>query len=345
MPVTATLTGVAGLSLAGVAPLIGFVSKESLFQGFASASVLPGAGPVTAGLAVTASALTFAYGVRLFYGAFAGPTTQRELYEPSWLFLAPAGIAALATAVLGPGVVILNPLMRRAILDVEPWVTPPSFQLWHGLSPELLLSAVTIAFGSTLFLARDRVDRMLQRLPDDRGARRFEDLTAVLLKLGTVVGRSAHSRSVRTFLARPLAGLVLLAAVGLGVATGLPGAYPPSRALDWGVLVLLVAAVSAVVLMRSTLGAVAALGVVGLLVTTWFVTAGAPDVALTLLLVEILTAVVAAFALRGQPSRFPPVRRAGALAAGVLAGLVGLAAAAGTFALTGRRDLSAAGEY
>ncbi|MBX6749390.1 MAG: NADH-quinone oxidoreductase subunit L, partial [Micromonosporaceae bacterium] len=85
----------------------------------------------------------------------------------------------------------------------------------------------------------------------------------------------------------------------------------------------------------------------------------APDVALTLLLVEILTAVVAALALRGLPSRLTPVRRSGepgrrswapghrseALRAGVLAGLAGLAAAAGTFALTGRRDLSTAGEY
>jgi multicomponent Na+:H+ antiporter subunit A len=345
MPVTATLTGLAGLSLAGVAPLIGFVSKESLFEGFASATLFPGAGTIAAALAVTASALTFAYGVRLFYGAFAGPTMQRELYEPSWLFLGPAGVAALATAALGPGVSSLNPLMRRAIVDVEPWGTPPSFSLWHGPSPELLLSGVTIALGSTLFLARDRVDRLLKRLPEDRGALRFEKLIATLIRLGAAIGRPDHSRSVRAFLARPLAGLVLLAAAGLGVATGLPGAYPPSGALDWGVLVLLVAAVSAVVSMRSTLGSVVALGVVGMLVTTWFITAGAPDVALTLLLVEILTAVVAAFALRGLPSRFPSVRRAGVLTAGGLAGLVGIAAGAGTFALTGRRDLSAAGDY
>jgi multicomponent Na+:H+ antiporter subunit A len=345
MPVTATLTGLAGLSLAGVAPMIGFVSKESLFQGFASATVFPGAGAAAAALAVLASALTFAYGVRLLYGAFAGPTMQRTLYEPSWLFLAPAAIAAVASAALGPGVVVLNPLMRRAIRDVEPWGTPPSFHLWHGFSPELVLSGVTLALGSALFLARGRVDRILRRLPEDRGAQRFEAFYSALVRLGTAVGRPDHRPSTWPYLARPVAGLVLLAATGLGVATGLPAAYPRSRPLDWGLVVLLVAAVSGVLLMRTTLGSVAALGTVGLLVTTWFITAGAPDVALTLLLVEILTAVVAAFALRGLPARLAPVHRSGALSAAGLAGLAGLAAAAGTFALTGRRDPSAAGEY
>lgn len=345
MPVTATLTGVAGLSLAGVAPLIGFVSKESLFQGFASATNFPGAGPITAALAVAASALTFAYGVRIFSGAFTGPTMQGDLYEPSWLFLAPAAVAAAASVVLGPAVVVLNPLIRRAMFDVEPWGQPPHFQLWHGLSPELLLSAITIAAGLALFVARNRVDRVLQRFPDDRGALRFEQVYSALTRFGAALGRPDHSRSMWTFLSRPFVALVLLAAVGLAVSPALPGGGPTPSGLDWGILALLVAAVSVVVLMRSTLGAVVALGTVGLLMTVWFVAAGAPDVALTLLLVEILTAVVAAFALRGLPTRFAPVHPSRTVATGALAGLVGIAAAAGTFALTGHRDLSRAGEF
>jgi multicomponent Na+:H+ antiporter subunit A len=55
--------------------------------------------------------------------------------------------------------------------------------------------------------------------------------------------------------------------------------------------------------------------------------------------------VIAAFALRGLPAQFPPSRLGGVLAAGVLAGLVGLAAAAGTLALTGKRDPSAVGGF
>ncbi|MDG9702829.1 hydrogen gas-evolving membrane-bound hydrogenase subunit E [Streptomyces sp. DH37] len=344
MPVTATMAGLAGLSMAGVPPLIGFVSKESLFQGFVSADVFPGAGVVAGALAVTASVLTFAYGMRIFYGAFAGPLRQR-LHEPSWAFVAPAAVAAAAGAVLGPGVEVLDPLMRQAVLDAEPWAVPPYFVFWHGFSPELLLSAVTIVSGLALFSARERVDRMLRRLPRPDGAAVFDRVYSTVLDAGAAVGRPDHSDSAAAFLARPLAGLVALGCAGVFAAGG-PGirAGAPSGALDWGVLVLLAAAVAALVRTGSALAAVALLGAVGLTVAVWFLLAGAPDVALTLLLVEVLTAMAAAFVLSDLSPRFPRPGGGGALAA-ALAGLVGLVAVLGTLALTGRRDLSPAGAY
>ncbi|CAL9589729.1 Na(+)_H(+) antiporter subunit A [Streptomyces sp. enrichment culture] len=344
MPVTATLAGLAGLSMAGVLPMIGFVSKESLFQGFAGADAFPGAGVVAAALAVTASVLTFAYGMRIFYGAFAGPMLQRQLHEPSWAFIAPAAVAAVAGAVLGPAVSVLDPLMRQAVLDAEPWAVPPYFAFWHGLSPELFLSALTIASGLVLFSERDRVDRMLQRLPRPDGAAAFDRVHSAVLGAGAVVGRPDRSDSTAAFLARPAAALVVLGCVGVFAADG-PGirAGAPSDPVDWGVLALLAVAVAALVRTRSALAAVALLGAVGLIVAVWFLLAGAPDVALTLLLVEVLTAMTAAFVLSGLSPRFPRPRRG--VAAAALAGAAGLVAALGTLALTGGRELSPAGAY
>ncbi|MFP8963091.1 hydrogen gas-evolving membrane-bound hydrogenase subunit E [Streptomyces nanhaiensis] len=344
MPVTATLAGLAGLSMAGVLPMIGFVSKESLFQGFAGADVFPGAGVVAAALAVTASALTFAYGMRIFYGAFAGPMLQRQLHEPSWAFIAPAAVAAVAGAVLGPAVSVLDPLMRQAVLNAEPWAVPPYFAFWHGLSPELFLSALTIASGLVLFSERDRVDRMLQRLPRPDGAAAFDRVHSAVLGAGAVVGRPDRSDSTAAYLARPAAALVVLGCVGVFAADG-PGirAGAPSDPVDWGVLALLAMAVAALVRTRSALAAVSLLGAVGLIVALWFLLAGAPDVALTLLLVEVLTAMTAAFVLSDLAPRFPRPRRGAAAAA--LAGAAGLVAALGTLALTGGRELSPAGAY
>ncbi|WP_410535211.1 hydrogen gas-evolving membrane-bound hydrogenase subunit E [Streptomyces sp. KL2] len=344
MPVTATLAGLAGLSMAGVLPMIGFVSKESLFQGFAGADAFPGAGVVAAALAVTASVLTFAYGMRIFYGAFAGPMLQRQLHEPSWAFIAPAAVAAVAGAVLGPAVSVLDPLMRQAVLDAEPWAVPPYFAFWHGLSPELFLSALTIASGLVLFSERDRVDRMLQRLPRPDGAAAFDRVHSAVLGAGAVVGRPDRSDSTAAFLARPAAALVVLGCVGVFAADG-PGirAGAPSDPVDWGVLALLAVAVAALVRTRSALAAVALLGAVGLIVAVWFLLVGAPDVALTLLLVEVLTAMTAAFVLSDLSPRFPRPRRG--VAAAALAGAAGLVAALGTLALTGGRELSPAGTY
>ena len=64
-------------------------------------------------------------------------------------------------------------------------------------------------------------------------------------------------------------------------------------------------------LFAAALVAVALLGVIGFVVSVWFMLAGAPDVALTLLLVEVLTAVVIVLVLRSRPKQFgkEPTRR------------------------------------
>ncbi|MDQ4093651.1 MAG: NADH-quinone oxidoreductase subunit L, partial [Actinomycetota bacterium] len=195
MPVTAALTGLAGLSMAGVPPLIGFISKESLFEGFLDADFAPGAGPVAAVLAVTASALTFAYGTRIFFGAFGGTLRQSNLYEPAPAFLIPVAVSALAGVVLGPGVALLNPVAARAVADIAPSAVPPEFTLWHGLSPELLMSVITIAVGLALYFGRDPVDRRLQRLRVPDGAALFDRGQDAVLRFGAIIGHPDRTDS------------------------------------------------------------------------------------------------------------------------------------------------------
>jgi multicomponent Na+:H+ antiporter subunit A len=345
MPVTATVTALAALSMAGVPPLLGFVSKEYLFQGLLQADFAPWAGPVAGGLAVTASALTFAYGMRIVHGAFGGPLRQPDLYEPSPAFLTPVVVPALAALVLGPGVVWLDPVVTRAASDVVSVGEVPDFSFWHGLSPEVLMSAITIAVGTTLFLRRDRVDRALQRLRLPDGAALFDRAHDAVLATGTAVGRPDRSSALAGHLVRPVAALVVLAAVGTVAVGGLPPRGATDEPLDWPVLALLALAVAGTVATRSALAALGLVGVVGLVVSAWFLLAGAVDVALTLLLVEVLTAVVAVLVLQHLPVR---LRRAGRPRAALAAGLgvaAGVAAAAATLTLTGRRGLSEAGEY
>ncbi len=345
MPWTAAVTGLAALSMAGVPPLLGFVSKEYLFQGFLSADVTPWAGPLAGGAAVVASALTFAYGARIFYGAFGGPTRQPELYEPAPAFLAPAAVAAVTGLVLGPTVAFLDPLVDAATSAALPGAEPPSVYAWHGLSPELAMSAVTIALGLLLFRYRGPVDRALQRLRLPDGAAVFDRVHDALLASGAVVGRPDRSPVLATHLARPLGALVVLGAVGSLALGPLPAATSGGdEPGEWLVVGLLAVAVAAAAVTRSALVLVALVGFAGLLVTVWLLLAGALDVAVTLLLVEVLTAVVLVLVLRGAPVRLPaqgPRRRPTAALALATGGL----AAGGVVALTGRRELSDAGAF
>lgn len=345
MPVTATLTGLAALSMAGVPPLIGFVSKETLFEGFLEADFATWAGPVAATLAVTASALTFAYSMRIFFGAFGGELRQPRLYEPARAFLVPAAIAAVAGLLLGPAVNLLNPLATRTLADLAVEPEPTEFALWHGFNLPLLLSVITIAAGVGLFLARDRVDAGLQRLRVPDGAAVFDRGRAAVLRLGALVGRPDRDPTPAAVLLRPLAALPVLAVVGVVGLGALPEPASTSRLLDWPLLAVLAVSVAGAVATRSVLVAVALLGVAGLVVSLWFLVAGAPDVALTLLLVEVLTTVVAVLVLRGRRGGLGAPERARRFPAAILALGAGAVAGLAVFALTGRRGRSEAGGY
>jgi multicomponent Na+:H+ antiporter subunit A len=133
--------------------------------------------------------------------------------------------------------------------------------------------------------------------------------------------------------------------VGLTAVGGLPARLPTDQPLDWPVLALLALATGGTVITRSALAALGLVGIVGLVVAVWFLLAGAADVALTLLLVEVLTAVVAVLVLRSLPPRFGRAGRAGAVLAAGLGIASGVAAATATFAFTGRRGLSETGAW
>jgi multicomponent Na+:H+ antiporter subunit A len=348
MPLTAALTGLAAMSMAGLPPLLGFVSKEAIFDALDE----PGLGrlaPVAAGLGVAASILTFAYGTRIMY-AFIGPLRQPELYRPARSFLAPAAAAALLGLLLGPGVPILSAMIERATVDARPGGRPVNLGLWHGVNTAFWLSLTTIALGTLLFLARRRVNPWLRRVPTPPPAiRGFDRAYAGLLHLGAVAGHPDRRSGTGSYLVRPILALVLLAAAALPV-LGPPAFVGPAGdargqtvgAGEWPLVGLLALAVAGLVAVRSALATVALASLVGLVMSVWFLLRGAPDVALTLMLVEVLTAVVAMLVLRGLPRRLPGGSKH---TAGVAAVAVAAGAALGyaTAVLTGRGGISEPG--
>jgi multicomponent Na+:H+ antiporter subunit A len=347
MPVTATLTGLAAMSMAGIPPFIGFVSKEEAFSALLDTPGPGWTGWVAALAAVAAAGLTFAYGFRIFYGAFAGPTTQRRLYEPSKAFLTPAAIPAALGLILGLTVGVLTPMVNRTVQDTVMTETDASLSLWHGFSAPLALSATTFLAGLLLFFRRYPVDRMLHRhrLPFT-GAGAFDAIYDSFLRFGGWIGRPARGSSIGAHLAWPVAGLLAVGIVGLLMWPEV-AAEPVSRTRpeDWAVVGILAVAVLALCLATSRLLAIVLLGVVGFMVGIWFLMAGAPDLAITQLLVEILTVVVAVLVLRHLPPVFQQVRRSRQTLAAVAAVTSGLVAGAATFLLTGRREQSPAAQY
>lgn len=354
MPITAALTGLAAMSMAGFPPLVGFVAKEEAFYAFLD---VPQAswtadqqwlGFAAAAIAVIGAALTLAYSARIFFGAFFGPLTQRNLYEPSWLFLAPAIVPAIAGLALGVAPWLLNGIIDRTSQDVGFPLVQSDLSLWHGLSIALGLSIIAITLGLIIHFRRESLLRWVgQETPRSIAPEVFDRIWYSTLSLGARVGRSAHSASVGVQLGGVGILLLVLTVGGFfvipGAADGLQPVLPDiAQPVDVVILVLLVPTVILLARARTAIAALVLAGFVGLIISLWLLLLGAPDVALTLLLVEILTVVVAAPVL----SRLPAHRGLGSSTrAGISAVVVGVISGLAVWVFTGRREASSLSEF
>ncbi len=311
MPVTAVLTGLAALSMAGVPPLVGFVAKEESFYAFVGVSGATWAGDVAAlsvvsgAVAVGAAALTLAYSMRILVGAFAGPVRQPDLYEPAAAFLLPAAVPAVLGLVLGLAPQVLNPLVDRAVVDTGVDAASADLALWHGFTIALWMSVAALSLGLAIHRWGVRRVPLLDQPTRPIAPRVFDRGWSGALAVGARVGVPRGSRP-SPHLALVAAGLAAVLGIGL---VRLPSVAPTldgtSRGADVAVLVVLLPALAALAVARRSLTALVMVGAVGFALTAWLLLLGAPDVALTLLLVELLTVVVAVPVLRGRPDVLP----------------------------------------
>jgi len=320
MPFTARLAMVAAAAMAGVPLLNGFLSKEMFFAEALDAPTPTGwiydLMPVAA---VVASAFAVTYSLRFIHGAFFGPDPvglPRQPHEPqSWMRL-PVEVLVLACIVVGilPAATV-GPFLEVAVRSVLGSATPDySLAVWHGLNQPLLLSLVALAGGVLLYLLLQRHLRkgeegapLLRRIQ----ARRIFDAAMVLLSWR--LARSLERR-LGTVRLQPQLRLVLfvsIAAAALavffrGIGPGNLAPTPPDAilAIVWAIGAGCALAV-AVQAKFHRLGALALLGVAGLVTSVTFVWFSAPDLALTQLLVEIVTAILLLLGLRWLPKRLP----------------------------------------
>ena len=311
------VAGVGAASMAGVPLLGGFVAKESVLEAFVHFAGEPGYGPwgmvILAGV-VLGSVLTFAYSARFLWGAFAvKPGVDRTPFKairPS--FLAAPAVLSFLTIVYG-----LWPA------PVDDWIQPYAalfaasdggggtgaaghLALWHGFTTALGLTAVTFALGLAMFFARGAVGRAQSLVPDwidaDRGYRltigALDDV-AVWLTGRTQRGSLYFYLAVILTVAfvLPLAALV---SAGKPLPEGLYfiDPYSPLQAVAGaGIVIGALAAVRA----NKRFLAVLMVSVTGYGIALMFALQGAPDLALTQMLVETIILVAFVLAMRSLP--------------------------------------------
>ncbi|WP_116449565.1 Na+/H+ antiporter subunit A [Blastococcus litoris] len=354
LPVLAAIGGLAALSMAGVPPMLGFVGKEAAFTALLDGGLPdPTAAAVELAVLVAGSALTAAYTLRFWWGAFARKPDVPEVrlaHPPDALFLTAPGLLVLAGLVLGPASPLLEPVVA-GYAETLPLLAPEAEELalWHGWQPALLLSLASLLAGAAIFAAREPVNRLQRRFAVGASADEgYWNVLQGLDRLAVLVTGTTQRGSLPAYL-----GTILVVVLALPGAVLLFRAPWPDEWRAWDTpiqaLVGAVAVIAALLALRirQRLSAVLVVGVTGYALAVLFALQGAPDLALTQFLVETLTLVVFVLVLRKLPKditeRHRPRERAGR---GVLAVAVGaLMAAAGAVAMSARTATPVSVDY
>ncbi|MDO5533761.1 MAG: DUF4040 family protein [Propionibacteriaceae bacterium] len=357
LPGSFAVMAVGCASMAGLPPLLGFISKESLFTGLLDAPGPAWAGWLAMGAAAAASVLTFAYCGKILFGAFLDgrgedPTDTREIHRPGPVLLGAAALPILAGLPLGLAAGVLDLPVTGATRAMRPGVEHDAhLSLWHGPTPELVATLAVFTLGILILTQRRALWPRLEahRFPVD-GATVIAGLHRALRRAGRplvdlfVVDRPDRHLAwlLAAYIAVVIPGLAAVAPLTPAWAQGPVGLIAP---IDVVVLVLITAAVVSVCRARSRLAAAVSLSAVGIVATVQILALGAPDVALTQLLVESLTIIVIMLVLQKLPLDFgeSTKRRTGIALA--LAGGMGLAAGAATWFLSARRPRSPVSDY
>jgi multicomponent K+:H+ antiporter subunit A len=312
MPITAALAIVAAAAMAGVPLLNGFISKEMFF---AETFALPPPWSWLMPMAATLGGLfSVAYSVRFVHDVFFGGPARdlpRKPHEPPRFMRVPVEILVGLCLLVGlwPGLAV-EPALRLAAGALLQRPLPVfTLELWHGFHLPLAMSALALAGGVALYVSR----RYLWALHGDRGFGGVsgKQLTEGFLRGVTSASAWTHRAIERGGLRLSLLALMLvaLAAGFAGFVPGAPEASRPSMDADLagglGLFVILVGSAATVLMHRERVTAVVSIGVIGLVVSLAFVRLSAPDLALTQLLVEVITVLLLLLAMYFLPQRSP----------------------------------------
>jgi multicomponent Na+:H+ antiporter subunit A len=318
----AVVAGIGAASMAGVPPLAGFVAKESVFEAFVHyGSASPAGLLILAGL-VLGSILTFAYSARFMWGAFAvKPGVEATPFKPiKPAFLAAPALLSLLTVAYGlwPGAVDgwTQPYAALFAGTAHGGTDPDGgsaagaaghLALWHGFTPALGLTALTFALGLAMFYGRDAVSRLQGLVPGWIDADRAYQQTIGALDDAAVwvTGRTQRG-SLFFYLSVILTVATVLPLTSLVLANRpLPeGLYfidpnsPLQLVAGAGIVISALAAVRA----NKRFLAVLMVSVSGYGIALMLALQGAPDLALTQMLVETIILVAFVLAMRSLPA-------------------------------------------
>ena len=331
MPIATVTATLAGLSMAGVPPLLGFAAKEAAIEAVLG---LEGLQALIVGAAVIGgSVLTVAYTVRFLIVVFGpGPAGSEDTaVGPRRLAMtAPSALLGFAGLLGFIAMGTVNSIVIPAATELNEKAEVYQLIRWPGLKTAFVISIGIVAAGAVVgaLIAR----RPSSPAPQPVGADAADaTIDGVLGFAPIITGRVQHG-SLPVYLAT-MAIAAIIASLSLVAELSLDHVVLWDRPVQGALALLIIASAISGAFVASRFAAALTLGAVGIGMSGIFVVHGAPDLALTQLLVETIVVVGFVLGLGHLSKGFPSVQsgwrtiRLGISVAGGLAVMAALAAA------------------
>ena len=344
MPITFVIGTIASLSMAGIPPLNGFISKEMMLY---EVSHLTEARQTFMVIATLAAMFSVCYSLRLIVQVFLGP--QRDDYphhphDPGFgMWMSPALLVVLVILIgLFPNY-MAGWLVNASASAVTGTAQHVHLALWHGVNAALIMSGIAIIGGIVLLGLHRPLLLLWNALPRPEAKSIYDSFVNLCVGIARGLTDSVNTGSMPRALAAFTLVTVLTGAYAWYTGNAGPATRPmlpiqPVPFIGW--VMAIVATAGVVAYHRIRLLALILLSIIGLVTAGFFLYFSAPDLALTQAAVEVVTIVLLLLALNFLPKRTsletsPPRRSWDAF----IATLAGVGFGALTYAML-RRDFA-----
>ncbi|PTI06876.1 Na+/H+ antiporter subunit A [Staphylococcus xylosus] len=303
MPISFTITIITSLSMAGIPPFNGFLSKESFLESMieitnANIFSLNTLGILIPIIAIIGSIFTFVYSVRfigqIFLGSHKVDELPKKAHEVSILMLISPAILAVLVVVFGffPSILtgtIIDPAVNAISQSTG---KPTEFHMFHGFTPAFFSTLVIYVIGILLIFTFGYWIRLLHLQPTKLTLNYWYD------KFGQVTPDYSGKFTdyyvtgfTRNNLIIIFASLIVITLVTLLVTPFNIDFKDVSavRPFELIIVVLIITAASMIIFAKSRLFSIIMASAVGYSVAIFFIFFGAPDLALTQFVVESIS--------------------------------------------------------
>lgn len=314
MPHTAILAMVASSAMAGVPLLNGFLSKEMFFSETLHQQLLGSFSWLIPGLATLAAVFSVAYSLRFIHDVFFNgePVNLPKFppHEPPRYMKIPVEVLVFMCLLVGmlPGFSVAGLLASAAQASLGHELPHYSLTIWHGFNLPLLMSTAAMLGGILLYVLRRPLYAWYDGLPTLNALDTFKQLLQQSTASSSQLLAKLQPTSLQRFIAIMLVSLGAVLVWRLLPMDSLYGELSlsmvdPITAL--GLVAMSLTAVLTVVYHRHRLLSLTMLSIVGLVTAMLFARFSAPDLALTQLVVEVVTILLMLLVLNFLPEKTP----------------------------------------